>query len=290
MIDTRLAEKFFKLANGMQKQIDEKLNPATASQNLTRLRARIIASMRREGERLQKIQQALLTLASAAINGDLPESLAKVSSRSHIELLLHYQSFPKGQWDGHLRTILEKINIRGFEAFDRARSDLLGLCEDRPETEEEKRAKELKALELDLRLRKEPGFFVTPKAVVDKMLELAAIDPEHTVLEPSAGLGNIADHLPKDQVKVIEWNSSRNRFLQLKGYDVVGDDFLEHRDRYDRIIMNPPFENAQDIDHVRHAYECLNQGGRLVSIMSAGPFFRGDKKAQAFSEWLDDIG
>jgi hypothetical protein len=290
MINTKLAEKFSKLADGMQKQIDAKMNPATARQNLTRRRAQIIASMRREGERLHKIQRALMAIAAAASNGGLPESLAKVSGRSHIELLLYYRSFPEGQWEGNLRTTLDRLRINGYEAFDRARADLLALCGDRPETEEEKREKELKALELELRLRKEPGFFVTPQAIVEKMIRLAEIGHGHTILEPSAGIGNIADHLPKDQVKVIEWNSSRNRLLALKGYEVVGDDFLEHHGCYDRIIMNPPFENGQDVDPVRHAYQLLNPCGILVSITGEGAFFRSDKKFQAFREWLDDIG
>lgn len=59
---------------------------------------------------------------------------------------------------------------------------------------------------------------------------------------------------------------------------------------YDKIIMNPPFENGQDIDHVKHAYELLKPGGRVVAIMSEGPFFRGDKKATGFREWLDEVG
>ena len=45
---------------------------------------------------------------------------------------------------------------------------------------------------------------------------------------------------------------------------------------YDRIIMNPPFSNRQDAEHVRHAYELLRPNGRIVAIMGEGVFF-GDK-------------
>ncbi len=54
--------------------------------------------------------------------------------------------------------------------------------------------------------------------------------------------------------------------------------------------MNPPFENGQEIDHVRHAFSLLAPGGRLVSVMSEGPFFRSDSKAIAFRAWLDEVG
>lgn len=288
MINQKLAEKFRKLAAGMEKQIDAKMNPATAGRTLTRRRAQIIDSMRRDGERLKRQHSALLAIADLAENGTLPESLAKISSRNQIEILTFRHEYPLGRWGVPVEWgPLGKMGISNDEAFQQAKADLRALI-DRPETPEERNLKEIRKLETELRLRKEPGFFVTPDAVVKMMLEYAEIGPEHTVLEPSAGIGNIADKLPKNNLKVIEWNSARRRFLELKGFAVVGDDFLEHHDCYDRIIQNPPFEGSQDIDHVRHAYGLLNPGGILVSVMGTGPFFRGDKKAMAFRDWFYD--
>lgn len=34
---------------------------------------------------------------------------------------------------------------------------------------------------------------------------------------------------------------------------------LPESEKYDRIIMNPPFENLQDVDHVMKAYDNLNE-------------------------------
>ena len=53
--------------------------------------------------------------------------------------------------------------------------------------------------------------------------------------------------------------------------------------------MNPPFSNRRDIEHVRHAYELLKPGGRIVAIMGEGSFFGSDKKATEFREWLDSL-
>lgn len=40
---------------------------------------------------------------------------------------------------------------------------------------------------------------------------------------------------------------------------------------YDRIIMNPPFENGEDVEQVTFCFnKHLKRRGRLVSIMSAG--------------------
>ena len=35
--------------------------------------------------------------------------------------------------------------------------------------------------------------------------------------------------------------------------------------------MNPPFANAQDIEHIRHAFTFLALGGRLAAICANGP-------------------
>ena len=91
-------------------------------------------------------------------------------------------------------------------------------------------------------------------------------------------------------MSVIEINPTLRDLLETKGYNVVDCDFLEHTGEYDRIVMNPPFEKGQDIDHVRHAYELLKPGGKLVAIMSEGSFYRGDKKATEFREWLEEVG
>lgn len=59
---------------------------------------------------------------------------------------------------------------------------------------------------------------------------------------------------------------------------------------YDRIVMNPPFSNGQDAEHIHHAYTLLKPGGKLVAIAGEGVFFRNDAKATAFRTWLDEVG
>jgi len=135
------------------------------------------------------------------------------------------------------------------------------------------------------------GFFETPLALAERMIALAEIRPGDTVLEPSAGMGAIALALRDAGADVfcIENNDDRAACLFNLGFDGVCADFLEYKARKFRaIIQNPPFENGQDIDHVLHAFDLLEHMGVLVSIMSAGAFFRSDKKATAFREWLDE--
>lgn len=152
----------------------------------------------------------------------------------------------------------------------------------------------VKKLERDLVGKKIEGFFPTPTPLVDQMIDYADIKPGHEVLEPSAGKGNIADRImvsaPDASLDVVEYNTSLASLLEVKGYNVVGNDFLEYSGKqYDRIVMNPPFENFQDIDHVKHAYDLLKPGGKLVAIMGAG-VKNSRKKAVEFREWLDDAG
>lgn len=60
--------------------------------------------------------------------------------------------------------------------------------------------------------------------------------------------------------------------------------------QYDRILMNPPFSDGRDIAHVRHAFDLLKPGGRLVAIMGEGAFFQSNKRAEEFRAWLDEVG
>lgn len=144
---------------------------------------------------------------------------------------------------------------------------------------------------LNLLSQNRPGFYPTPPAIVARMIAEAHIAPGHSVLEPSAGTGNIADAIRQAGCEpvCIELAHDLAEILREKGHNVVWRDFLEHSGTYDRILMNPPFENAQDIVHVRHAYTCLATGGILVTIMSEGPFFRQDRKATDFRAWLNSV-
>lgn len=177
------------------------------------------------------------------------------------------------------------------EKFKRANADLNELGKKPIDRSKEQK---IRTAEQNLLGRKIPGYFPTPKVTAEHLVEMADIKPGMSVLEPSAGKGNIADaireNVPDANLKTIEWQGDLSDILRLKGHEVIGSDFLEHKEQYDRIVMNPPFENLQDIDHVRHAYDLLKPGGKLVSIMSESPFFRSDKKAVAFREWLDSVG
>ena len=130
--------------------------------------------------------------------------------------------------------------------------------------------------------------FYTPQSLVERMVQLAQIEPEHLVLEPSAGDGRIAHAVQKlgGSVHVCEIDPVQREKLALE-FRVVGEDFLEYNPQksYDRILMNPPFTKGQDIKHVLHAFEHLKEGGKLVAITSSGWTFRSDKKHAQFREF-----
>ena len=141
--------------------------------------------------------------------------------------------------------------------------------------------------------KKLPGFFPTPRPVIERMFELAEVEAQHKVLEPSCGKGDILDALKEEcpgiELHAIERNCTLSDVLSAKGHKVEYGDFLEHRGAYNRILMNPPFEDGADMTHIEHAYSLLSPGGRLVSVISEGPFFRVDNKSVAFRDWLEVV-
>jgi predicted RNA methylase len=149
-------------------------------------------------------------------------------------------------------------------------------------------------------------FFETPPALAERMVELAncgACMP--TILEPSAGRGAIVAALKRagyegeSLMTVVELDPQNTPALLSvapKARTYLETDFLKLTyahlvetgpGQFDRILMNPPFTRGQDTDHVRHAFELLKPGGRLVAIMSTGPFHRADARSVEFREWLD---
>lgn len=126
-----------------------------------------------------------------------------------------------------------------------------------------------------------PQLFPTPVDLAARMVELAGIEPGHSVLDPSAGTGRLLTGLPcvrpDGEVVAVEINPSLAQALEDSGHvdRMVRSDFLdctpEGLGTFDRILMNPPFADGADIKHITHAISLLKPGGRLVAICANGP-------------------
>lgn len=141
-----------------------------------------------------------------------------------------------------------------------------------------------------------PQLFPTPAPLAARMVNLAGITSCHAVLEPSAGTGRILDALhaacaaDRPPVTAVEINHTLTATLTARFPEVhtVCRDFLECGDElgaFDRILMNPPFVQAQDIDHIRHALRFLKPGGLLVAICANGP-----RQAEQLRPLAEDSG
>lgn len=148
--------------------------------------------------------------------------------------------------------------------------------------------------------------FPTPPEVARRMVELAEIQPGNRVLEPSAGTGNIlkavADEFALNDalgvkgsnlpVVAVELNINLAHALaeRWKFMDIRRTDFLECNGdlgKFDRILMNPPFKNGEDIKHIEHALTMLATGGRLVAICANGP--RQQEKLQPLADNWEEL-
>lgn len=117
-------------------------------------------------------------------------------------------------------------------------------------------------------------FYPTPEDLARELVDAAEIGPEHDVLEPSAGHGGLADHLPKERTTCIEVAAMNAKVLEAKGHSVIRADFLAWAQatekRFDRIVMNPPFSEGRAEAHTRAAATLLRPGGRLTAILPSG--------------------
>lgn len=128
-------------------------------------------------------------------------------------------------------------------------------------------------------------FYPTPQNLIDKMLGDLDFTMIKSILEPSAGKGNIVEALKKKienhnkywgnkeyqlDIDCIEADHNLQHILKGKNFRVVYNDFLayETMKEYDLIVMNPPFSNG--CKHLLKALEMQKRnGGAVVCLLNA---------------------
>lgn len=121
-------------------------------------------------------------------------------------------------------------------------------------------------------------YYPTPAELAARVVAAAGIEAHHSVLEPSAGQGALATLMPAQQTTLVEISPLFAKVLRAKGREVIQTDFLRWRPRrrFDRIVMNPPFDRGQWREHLAHASELLAGGGRIVAVLPMGASGRAD--------------
>jgi len=117
-------------------------------------------------------------------------------------------------------------------------------------------------------------YYPTPDNVAQIAQEELQCTSDNSLLEPSAGQGNLVkgiEYKSLDLVEISNINSmilERTNFFSTKTIHEM--DFLKFAKNetrtFDRIIMNPPFSEGRVFSHIKNAFSLLNSGGRMVAI------------------------
>jgi len=129
-------------------------------------------------------------------------------------------------------------------------------------------------------------FYPTPTSLIEEMISDLNLSMIHTILEPSAGKGDIVKAIKEYKtpastsmyynnksildIDCIEKEQNLRHILKGNGFRVVHDDFLSYdtMKEYDLIIMNPPFSNG--CKHLLKAIEMQKRnGGAIICILNA---------------------
>ena len=125
-------------------------------------------------------------------------------------------------------------------------------------------------------------FYPTPNNLIEKLLEGIKLQEVTSILEPSAGSGNIVDYIVekannlrtykkiKLDIDCIEIDENLRHILKGKNFRVIHDDFLTFNTlkNYSHIIANFPFSEGDR--HLRKALEMLEtSGGELRCIINS---------------------
>lgn len=130
----------------------------------------------------------------------------------------------------------------------------------------------------------------TPPELAKELVALAGVRKDSRVLEPEAGIGNIADVAKEvtDHVDCIERMTDFCEILKLKKHNVIGNDLLtaETAPIYDAVVVNPPF--SEECEHIKRAFDFLRPGGSLVAVCSSSIQWKSTRKYEQFRDWLSE--
>ena len=130
----------------------------------------------------------------------------------------------------------------------------------------------------------------TPPELAKELVALAGVRKDSRVLEPEAGVGNIADAAKEvtDNVDCIERMTDFCEILKLKKHNVIANDLLtaETAPIYDSVVMNPPF--SEECEHIKRAFDFVRPGGSLVAVCSSSIQWKSTRKYEQFRDWLSE--
>lgn len=158
--------------------------------------------------------------------------------------------------------------------------------------------------------------FPTPPEIAKRAVDLAfengwgvlicaEMNDRCRILEPSAGTGNLVAAIREVakrhgstlyELVAVEINNSLAESMKQRrnvecgnDFSVLCADFLTCNGdlgKFDRIVMNPPFERGADITHIKHAMTFLNPGGVLVAVCANGPKQQAELQPLA-DQWIE---
>nr|WP_280971463.1 DUF4942 domain-containing protein [Cupriavidus gilardii]WDE72700.1 hypothetical protein [Cupriavidus gilardii] len=121
--------------------------------------------------------------------------------------------------------------------------------------------------------KKSHQFYATGADLAAEAADLADIGPNDTVLEPSAGQGALAVHLPVAQTICVELSRLHCEILRARGFNTIQADFIQWATsterRFTRCVMNPPFANGRAQLHLQAAASVMAPAARIVAILPA---------------------
>ena len=120
-------------------------------------------------------------------------------------------------------------------------------------------------------IRKLYDFYSTPYDCIKTLLNnIDLTEYGNDVLEPSAGNGNICkvfkEYYPNKELTAVELREEEyNNLCQLNIDDVIIDSYYNIRYKFDIIIGNPPYSEAQEF--IEHSFELLKENGILIFLL-----------------------
>lgn len=131
-------------------------------------------------------------------------------------------------------------------------------------------------------------FYPTPQNIVDEFQKY--IPESGSILEPSAGTGRLINGINQDRVTCIDIAGLHCEILKAKGFkNTYCMDFMKYStdNKFDCIVMNPPYSKQRALLHIEKAKKHLNPNGFILAVIPTGKITNDMQTIQSFTGGFD---
>lgn len=131
-------------------------------------------------------------------------------------------------------------------------------------------------------------FYPTPTEYAEELKKYIPLTG--SILEPSCGTGRLISGLESSRVTCLDISELFCKIVESQGYNSINTDFMKYdkSNKFDCIVMNPPYSKQRALLHIDKAKQHLNENGFILAIIPTGKITQEMEVLKSFKGGFDN--